>query len=169
MRPKSRADTWVRPYRKIAVCLRLYMKIARWGGPPCRGRRPSLQPYGGQGRPPHQHQPFFIFRCVCEEMIVGIRANNESAKVFLKIKPGGLFQNAGGGSRLRGIPGGNRETSPGRPAEASGLPEIGLEVPGGGAQGDQGPAAPPGAPARGAGSRASPGPPGAGARRWRAG
>ena len=43
------------------------MKIARWGGPPCP------PPRGGQGRPPHQPQPFFIFRCVREAMIVGIR------------------------------------------------------------------------------------------------
>ena len=58
---------WVRPYRKITVCWWLYMKRARWGGPPCPPAR------GGQGRPLHQRQPFFIFRCVRKEMIVGIR------------------------------------------------------------------------------------------------
>ena len=43
------------------------MKIARWGGPPCPPAR------GGQGRPPHQHQPFFTFRWVREEMIVDMK------------------------------------------------------------------------------------------------
>ena len=43
------------------------MKIAQWGGPPCP---PGT---GGLERPPHQHQPFFMLRCVFEEMIAGIR------------------------------------------------------------------------------------------------
>jgi len=50
----------------IAVRLQLGIIIAQWGGPPCPPAR------SGQGRPPHQHQPFFIFRCIREGMIVGI-------------------------------------------------------------------------------------------------
>ena len=40
---------------------------------------PPANRYGGQGRQPHQHQPFFIFRWVRKEMIVGITAFSEKA------------------------------------------------------------------------------------------
>jgi hypothetical protein len=39
---------------------------------------PPANRYGGQGRPPHQPQPFFIFRCVREEMIVGMKTLDEA-------------------------------------------------------------------------------------------
>jgi hypothetical protein len=40
-----RTDTWIRPYENIADWLRLEMKIARWGGPPCSGAGvPARQP-----------------------------------------------------------------------------------------------------------------------------
>ena len=40
----------------------------QWGGRP----RPPTD-MAGQGRLPHYHQPFFIFRCVRKEMTVGVR------------------------------------------------------------------------------------------------
>jgi hypothetical protein len=56
------------PIQKITYLYNyIFLKTIRRGGPRCLPAR------GGQGRPPHQHQPFFIFRCVRKEMTVSMR------------------------------------------------------------------------------------------------
>jgi hypothetical protein len=51
-----------------------FRKIAWWAGLRAVGRAsPPTNRYGGQGRPPHQHQLFCISHGIREEMIVGIK------------------------------------------------------------------------------------------------
>ena len=115
------------------------MKIARWGGPPCPPAR------GGQGRAPHQHQSFFIFRCVRKEMIVGMRPTVDP-QIYRRI-PGRVCSRWGGnggqwrcgvsaaGSRTRAAPalvgalpepgpGDRLGRTPGRPLQGVGMGAV---------------------------------------------